>query len=151
MCLILLVCFFIVIIFSVARRLVREGLYYASKLGMNNGDYAFIAFHLDPLKVQKYLNKDPQLWFLGLYKDTVEMDENERREFYNAYRSMLLLVSNIQQIAKYDKFVVEMKHRMSDPPFCSNVYKGFRKFGNTTFYYFNRTVSEFVQCRVEIQ
>ena len=133
-----------------ARRLVREGMYYASKLGMNNGDYAFIAFQLNPNNVQRFIEQ-PELWFNGEYTTTNNLDESEQKELYNAYRSMLLLVFNTQQIGKYDKFVVEMKHRMSEPPFCSNVYKGFRKFGNTTIYYFNRTVSEFGSCSLRIR
>lgn len=133
-----------------ARRLVREGMYYASKLGMNNGDYAFIAFQLNPNDVQRFI-KQPELWFYGEYPTTNTLDEREQKELYNAYRSMLLLVFNTRQIDKYDKFVVEMKHRMSDPPFCSDVYKGVIKYGNITIYYFNRTVSEFGSCSLGIR
>jgi len=123
-----------------ARRLVREGMYYASKLGMSNGEYAFIAFQLDPFDLQRYV-KSPERWFFGQFKATKDLDKEEKKEFYNAYRSMLLLVFNTQQIEKYNKFVDQMKHRMSEPPFCSNVYKGTVTFKNSTIFKFNRTVS----------
>ena len=138
-------CPFVVIILSMARRLVREGMYYASKLGMNNGDYAFIAFQLNPFDVQRYVEK-PELWFYGEFKATRELDNEEKKEFQNAYRSMLLLVTNTQQIDKYYKFVKEMKQKMSEPPFCSNAYKGSLTVGNYTFYNINKTVSV---CYVE--
>ena len=107
---------------------------------MNNGDYAFIAFQLDPLSVQKFFQR-PELWFIGEFKATRDLNKDEEREFYDAFKSVLLLTVNTQQIDKYYTFVNEVKHKMSDPPFCSKTYVGSRKFQNLTFYNFNRTVS----------
>ena len=122
------------------RRLIREGMYYASKLGMNNGDYAFIAFQLNPLSVQSFF-KQPELWFIGEFKATRDLSKDEEREFYDAFKSVLLLVVNTQQIDKYNTFVNEVKHKMSDPPFCSQAYVGSTKVGNYTIKHFNRKVS----------
>ena len=121
-------------------RLAREGMYYTSKLGMNNGDYAFIMFQLDPLSVEKYVAR-PQLWFSGGYKMTRNLNVEEEKEFYKMYKSVLLLAFNTKRIDKYNKFADEMKRKMSEPPFCSDAYTGTRKFGNYTIYNFNRTVS----------
>ena len=132
--------FILVIILSMERRLIREGMYYASKLGMNNGDYAFIAFQLDPLSVQRFFRR-PKLWFIGEFKATMDLNKDEEREFYDAFKSVLLLAVNTQQINKYYTFVNEVKHKMSDPPFYSKTYVGSRTVRNFTFYNFNRTVS----------
>ena len=120
---------FSVIIFAVERLLVREGMYYASKLGMNNGDYAFITFELDPVLVERYL-ESPEKWFRGQYVPTKTLNDKEEEEFNKAYKSMLVMVFNIQQIEKYDNFTMEMKLRMSQPPFCSDSYVGFNTFNN---------------------
>jgi len=118
-----------IIIFAMERRLVREGMYYASKLGMNNGDYAFIAFELDPVLVQRYVGS-PDKFFSGQFKATKTLNDEEKKEFDKAYKSMLVMTSNIQQIGKYNNFTIEMKHRMSQPPFCSDAYDGFNTFNN---------------------
>ena len=107
---------------------------------MNNGDYTFIAFQLDPLLVQKFFRR-PELWFIGEFKATRDLNKDEEREFYDAFKSVLLLTVNTQQIDKYYTFVNEVKHKMSDPPFCSKTYVGSTKFQNLTVYNFNRTVS----------
>ena len=121
-------------------RLVREGMYYASKLGMNNGDYAFIAFQLDPFIVQRFVQL-PVLWFYGQFPETRELNKDEKKEFYNAFKSVLLLVFNTQQIDNYYTFVDEMKHKMSDPPFCSKEYVGTSILpGNVTFRNFHKKV-----------
>ncbi|XP_068673835.1 atrial natriuretic peptide receptor 1-like isoform X3 [Montipora foliosa] len=125
-----------IIIFMMARRLIREGMYHVSKLGMNNGDYGFIAFQLNPSQLQNFI-ESPVLWFSDHYRPKLKMNDNEEKEFYDAYRSLLLLVFNTQHIDKYDKFVVQMKRRTSDPPFCSSVYEGKTTFKNHTFYRFN--------------
>jgi len=122
------------------RRLVREGMYYASKLGMNNGDYAFIAFELDPVLVERYVGS-PEKWFRGQYQATKTLNDEEKKEFNKAYKSMLVMVSNIQQIGKYNNFTTEMKHRMSQPPFCSDAYVGFNIFNNVSVPKFIRPVS----------
>ena len=121
------------------QRLVREGMYYASKLGMNNGDYAFIAFELDPVLVQRTAAK-PALWFRGVFPGTKSLSKQEEKDFYETYKSMLLMVFNTQQIAKYEKFTVAMKHKMSEPPFCSDVYQGHTTFGNLSILNFIRAV-----------
>lgn len=122
------------------RRLVREGMYYASKLGMNNGDYAFIAFELDPVLVERYVGR-PNQWFRGQFQATENLNDEEKKEFYKAYKSMLIMVSNIQQIGKYNNFTIEMKHRMSQPPFCSDAYVGVNTYLNFTVPKFIRAVS----------
>lgn len=129
-----------VIIFAMERRLVREGMYYASKLGMNNGDYAFIAFELDPVLVQRYVGS-PDKWFSGQFKATKTLNDEEKKEFDKAYKSMLVMTSNIQQIGKYNNFTIEMKHRMSQPPFCSDAYVGFNTFNNISISKFIREVN----------
>lgn len=124
------------------QRLVREAMYYASKLGMNNGDYAFISFVLDPVLVQRYAAK-PSLLFDGMYASTLtdSLSEQEKKEFYDAYKSMLLMVFNTLKIEEYENFTIEMKHRISEPPFCSDVYKGYQLVGGTVKYpNFNRQV-----------
>lgn len=131
---------FSVIILAVDRRLVREGMYYASKLGMNNGDYAFIAFELDPVLVERYI-ESPDKWFRGQYKPTKTLSDKEEKEFNKAYKSMLVMVSNIQQIGKYNNFTTEMKHRMSQPPFCSDTYLGFDTFNNVSVPHILKKVS----------
>lgn len=122
------------------RRLVREGMYYASKLGMNNGDYAFIAFELDPVLVQRYVSR-PSEWFRGLFPATKQLSEEEEKEFYKTYKSMLVMVFNVERIGQYNNFTNVMKHRMSKPPFCSDAYVGFTKFGNFSVPKFDRAVS----------
>lgn len=133
---------FSVIILAMEQRLVREAMYYASKLGMNNGDYAFISFVLDPVLVQRYAAK-PSLLFDGVYASTLtdSLSEQEKKEFYDAYKSMLLMVFNTLKIEEYENFTIEMKHRISEPPFCSDVYKGYELLGGTVKYpNFNRPV-----------
>ena len=125
----------------------REGMYYASKLGMNNGDYAFISFELDPVLVERYL-QSPEKWFRGQYKPTKTLNDEEKKEFNKAYKSMLVMVSNIQQIGKYNNFTTEMKHRMSQPPFCSDTYVGFYTHRNVSFSNFLKKVS--ISCRLSI-
>ena len=120
--------------------LVMEGMYHVSKLGMNNGDYAFIAFELTA-SFLRLLIKEPSAWFLVQYSTETKLNDNERKELYKACKSMLILVINIQKIDKYDKFVVQMKRRMSDPPFCSRGYEGTQIVQNRTVYNFNRLVS----------
>ena len=130
---------FAVIIFAMAHRLVVEGMYHIAKLGMNNGDYAFIAFQLKPSFLRILIQK-PSVWFLDEYSKT-KLNDKERTELYKACKSMLILVFNIHKIDKYDKFVVQMKRRMSDPPFCGRKYEGTQIQQNRTVYNFNRSVS----------
>jgi len=115
-------------------------MYYASKLGMNNGDYAFISFELDQVLVERY-EESPEKWFGGRFPATKTLNDEEKKEFNKAYKSMLVMVSNIQQIGKYNNFTIEMKHRMSQPPFCSDVYVGFNTFNNISISKFERDVS----------
>ena len=123
------------------QRLVREAMYYASKLGMNNGDYAFISFELDPVLVQRYAAK-PGLLFDGKYPSTwmKSLSDQEKKEFYDAYKSMLLMVFNTLKIEEYENFTVEMKHKMSEPPFCSDAYKGHEMIGDFPYPNFDRRV-----------
>ncbi|KAK2571574.1 Resact receptor [Acropora cervicornis] len=126
-----------IIIFAMAQRLIVEGMYHISKLGMNNGDYAFIAFQLTPSFLRILIEK-PSVWFLDLYSKT-ESNDKERKGLYKAFKSMLILVFNIHKIDKYDKFVLQMKRRMSDPPFCGRTYEGTQIQQNKTAYNFNRS------------
>lgn len=126
-----------IIIFAMAQRLIVEGMYHISKLGMNNGDYAFIAFQLTPSFLRIYIQK-PSAWFLNVYSKT-KLNDKERKGLYKAFKSMLILVFNIHKIDKYDKFVVQMKRRMSDPPFCGRTYEGTQIQQNQTVYNFNRS------------
>ena len=136
-----------VIIFAMEGRLVREGMYYASKLGMNNGDYAFIAFELDQVLVERYVDS-PEKWFRGRFPATKTLNDEEKKEFNKAYKSMLVMVSNIQQIGKYNNFTTEMKHRMSQPPFCSDVYDGFTVFNNVSIPRSSRPVSVSIYSQI---
>ena len=138
---------FTVIIFAMAQRLIVEGMYHISKLGMNNGDYAFIAFQLTPSFLRILIEK-PSVWFLDLYSKT-ESNDKERKGLYKAFKSMLILVFNIHKIDKYDKFVLQMKRRMSDPPFCGRTYEGTQIQQNKTAYNFNRSVSAGLKLKWE--
>ena len=125
----------------------REGMYYASKLGMNNGDYAFIAFELDPVLVQRYVER-PSKWFHGLFPATNQFSAEEEKEFYKSYKSVLVMVFNVQRIGQYNNFTDKMKQRMSKPPFCSDAYVGYTKIGNYNISKFKRAVSLFLSSSV---
>ena len=110
--------------------LAREAMFYAGRLGMNDGNFAFVMFALD-LDVVRTNSKSPSRWFMGQYGPETEVADDATRE---AFDSVLLLATKVPDSVEYATFSNEVKRGTSGSPFFSDVYQGFTKSpsGNTS-------------------
>jgi len=99
--------------------LAREIIFYASELGMNNGDYVFIMFELSVNEVDLKI-KDPYKWFNGKFTATNNQTEN----FQQMFQNVLIMTVNVQGSKELESFNYQMKIKASQAPFYSGVYTG---------------------------
>ena len=99
----------------------REGLLYAYRAKMNNGDYLFIIVELDSIGLESRM-KSIYKWF---YSDYENKDEDSKAVTEMLLHSLILArkLGDIKARAKYEEYISDLKCRKSRLPFHSNFYR----------------------------
>ena len=107
----------------------REGMLHAYDEDMINGDYAFIMFELDQAQMAVY-TKSPFKWFFSSHRPTL----NRYHHLKKAFEAVFILAIKSPSSESYTNFTEELKRRSPEPPFCSQVYKGYLWEDNSSFF-----------------
>ena len=111
----------------------KEALIYAHKLGLTNGEYAFIAVIMSPVTFGNYI-KYPFKWSTSSYT-TEKGTEDAIRE---AFRTTLLVGPTINKDdARVKEFVRRLKIESAMPPYNSTYYSGKNPVSLLCFLYFS--------------
>ena len=108
---------------------------------MTNGDYVFIMFELDQAQMAMYTVK-PFKWFFSSHRETL----NRYEHLLEAFEAVFVLAIKSPTSESYTSFAEELKRRSPDPPFNSEVYKGYLWEDNTSFPANKTRVSEWWWC-----
>lgn len=119
----------------------REGMLHAYDEDMINGDYAFIMFELDQAQMAMYTGK-PFKWFFSSHWETLNRYEHLKK----AFEAVFVLAIKSPTSESYTSFAEELKRRSPDPPFNSEVYKGYLWDNKSSFPANKSRVSKWCWC-----
>ena len=108
---------FLVVIFLCSYEIATEGMYYAWKEGMTDGDFAFIMYQQSRFEILQNLNRS-FTWFTSSWYDGSRIDTIKKA------MTVALVLGPVTPKQSYETFATELKKRMSEKPFFSDGYLG---------------------------
>eukprot|EP00795_Rhopilema_esculentum_P009039 gene9039-16682_t len=113
-----------IVILYMDYKVAREGLLYASKLGMDNGFYGFIVVELNSLNLEVKLER-PFKWLASGYPVTNEKVHDQAVKKMFPYTLILGVKLGDRHLREeYKRYTIELTRRIKGPPFCSPHYAG---------------------------